>query len=343
MKGQRLIWAGLAAIVAGGAVAAYLQLREKPKTAAVAAPPPEAAPSELTVSGTIRARHVLTVAAPIDGTLEAMDILDGQEVFEGQLLARVRSQRLDVEMEEARLEVERLQDRVNSLDSLLIGSRLEASRADADATRARAALAIAEKDYQRQKVLLAEGATPRLTYEKAAREYLSLKSEADALAGMAQATQARMEVTQKNLDEARRLLAEKQKDEEIVEAAIQEGAIHAPADGVLIAHRAGPGDEVTASMRDLFQLAVNLGDLLFTAQITADQERLIEPGQPVLIQVAEAGGIPIEGRVRSAADRELVVEFSSPDPVVRPGLSAQVRIPLQTTTGSTRHTSSGLR
>lgn len=321
------MWAGLAALLAGGATAAYFQFRAKPQPAAATPAPATPDPSETTISGTIRARHVLPVAAPIDGTLEQIDLLDGQDVFEGQLLARVRSQRLDLELEEAKLEVERLQERVNSLDAMAIGARLEVSRADADAARARAALTAAEKNYRRQKALLAEGATPRLTYEKAEKEYESLKAETDALTGMAQASQARLDVTQKNLDEARRLLAEKQKDFDTVESAIQEGAVHSPADGVLIAHRAGPGDEVTSAMKDLFQIAVNLGELNFTAQISAEQEKLLEPGQTVSIQVAELGGMPIEGVVKSAANRELIVEFSAPAPVVRPGLSAQMRMP----------------
>jgi multidrug resistance efflux pump len=329
MKGSGILWAGVAALLAGSGLAAYFQFREKPQPEAAAAAPAESAPAELTIAGTIRARHIVPVAAPIDGTLEAMDLLDGQDVFEGQLLARVRSQRLDLELEEAKLEVERLQERVNSLESLVIGARLEASRADADASRVQAQLAIAEKTFLRQKTLLAEGATPRLTYEKAEMEYQAIKSEADALIGMAQASQARVEVTQKNLDEARRLLAEKQKDFDTVESAIQEGAIHSPVDGVLIAHRAGPGDEVTSAMKDLFQIATNLGELNFTAQISADQEKRFEPGRTVLIQVAELGGMPIEGVVKSAANRELVVEFTSPDPAVRPGLSAQVRVPAE--------------
>jgi multidrug resistance efflux pump len=344
MKGSGLLWAALSAVVAGGGLAAFLQFREKAPPPAAAESPADPAPPELTIAGTIRARHVVPVAAPVDGVLEAMDLLDGQEVFEGQLLAQVRSRRLDLELEEAKLEVERLQERVNRLDSLLIGARLEASRADAEAARVRAALALAEKDYLRQKTLFAEGATPRLTYEKAEREYQALKSEAEAVAGMAQATQARLDVAQKNLDEARRLLAEKQQDLETVESTIQEGAIHAPADGILLAHRAGPGDEVTTAMKDLFQIAVNLGELNFTAPITSAQEKLLTPGQAVLLQVAELGGLPIEGKIRSAEKGELVVEFSSPDAAVRPGLSAQVRVPLKAAlrpSAPTPRTSSG--
>lgn len=342
MKSGGLLWAGLGALLAGGALAAWLQFREKPAPAATAAAS-EAPPSELTVPGVIRARHVVLVGAPIDGTLEAMDLLDGQEVFEGQLLARVRSQRLDVELEEAKLEAERLQERVNSLDSQLIAARLEASRAEADAARARAALAIAEKDYLRQKTLLAEGATPRLTYEKAEREYQALKSEAEALAGMAQTTQARLEVTQKNLDEARRLLAEKERDLETVESRIQEGAIHSPVDGVLLSHRAGPGDEVTAEMKDLFQIAVSLAELNFVAPITPDQEKRVQAGQPVIIQIAELGGLPAEGVIKSASKGELVVEFTSPGAAVRPGLSAQARVPLAAVSEAPPRTSSESR
>ncbi len=341
----RWLWlssALLAGLLAGTGVFVYQQ--RKPKEPAAAAPvQPAAIPSEITMTGSVRARNIVAVPAPTDGTLEAVELMDGQQVFEGQLLARVRNVRLDLEREEAKLELDRLQERVNSLESQLISGRLEASRADADATRARAEFTIADRDYQRQKMLLAEGATPRLTYEKSEKEYRTLKAESEALSDIASAVTTKLDITQRTLTDARRILAERTRDMEAVEGALLEGEVHAPVDGLLLAHRAGPGDEVNIGMRDLFQIAANLTELEFTAPLDPSDAKYIQPGQPALVQIAEAGNQALEGTVKSVTGGELVVEFISPSATIRPGLSAVVRIPIDPSISPAAGTLSGSR
>jgi hypothetical protein len=53
----------------------------------------------------------------------------------------------------------------------------------------------------------------------------------------------------------------------------------------------------------------------------------IRPGQEALIQIAELPGV-IPGKVKEVRGTQVIVEFTSPNPALRPGTTAQVRIRL---------------
>jgi len=86
------------------------------------------------------------------------------------------------------------------------------------------------------------------------------------------------------------------------------------------------GEEVSAGMEALFQIAVDLSRLVVTLHPTPAEMRLLTPGQPALVYVAEMGGEALAGQVTEMSVGKAVVEFANPSPDVRPGLTAQVLI-----------------
>jgi HlyD family secretion protein len=318
------------AIVAGFVLAAaagggwlYFKGRRPPATApAVEESKPNAEPS---FSGKIRPQRTIPIPAPIEGTLESVEVIDGQEVYEGMLLARIQNSRLELEQEQAQLEVERLQTRVQNLEAQLIAARLEASRADADASRSRSEFGPAEKNFLRQQTLLREGATPRQQFDKSEKEYARLKSESEALTEMARQAADRVSEVLRNLEEARKQLAERTEDYDDAQQQMLATEVHSPVDGVLFSHRVDAGGQVTRDMKDLFQVAISLAELELVVDLTPAARNSFRPGQEVVIQVAEAGNQPIGGRVKSVNETQAVIEFQSPEAAVKPGLTAQVR------------------
>jgi len=296
--------------------------------AKAAAEPPAAA--DLSVTGRLRARQVEAVGAAIDGTIESIEVIEGQEVVEGQLLARIQNSRLELEEERARLEVERLQSRVNAIESQLLSVRLEIFRAEAESARAAAARALAEKQYQRQQMLLREGAVARLVFEKAEQDWEKARAEAEAASELARQTQTKSDVLNQNLDEARRALAEKLEELEDTRQERLATEIHAPVDGLLVSVKATAGQEVSREARDLFEIAPNPRELEFVANLRPDEAKGIQPGQAAVIQVVESGNQPIAGRVKSVTEGLLVIEFEAPDPAVRPGVTARAQLPRTT-------------
>ncbi len=331
--GRKWVAGGMAGLLVVAAAVYFGTRRPAPTAPAPVAETPSAAPAEIILTGRLRARQVERIPAPIEGTLESVEVIEGQEVFEGQLLARIRNSRLELEEEQAKAEVERLQTRVNGLESQLMSARLEQSRAEADAARALASRTLAEKNFQRQQMLLREGATARLVFEKSEQEFTKARADGDAAAELARQARSKIEVLQQNLDEAKRQLAEKNQelDDTLQEKLATE--VHAPVDGLIVTIKGGAGQEVTRDAKDLFEIATNAAELELVAELPAGQPLRIEPGQLAVIQVVEAGNQPLAGKVKSVSSSVAVIEIEAVDPSVKPGLTAQARL-VPASTGS---------
>jgi multidrug resistance efflux pump len=315
--------------IAAGAVSVVWRERFKPK------PKPQPAASvtifsgsEISLSGKVQALHVVTVPAPIDGKIEMFHVDDGQEVSQGQLLAQIASESLNAAQEAAAHELEQIQSRVNTLESSIIAARLEASRAAANASRANTEFDRADKAYQRQKTLLSAGATPKLAYEKAEKEYLTARSEADTLAAVAKQAEDRVGAMKADLDGARKTLDEKTEALDNVKGELAAGEVRSPVDGIIVGRRGDAGDSVDRSMKDFFQIATDLNLLAVMVEPQPAVLARIRPGQGALITVAEVPNENLSGVVKTAADGKVTVEFTSPTSLIRPGVSAQVTIKL---------------
>ena len=125
-----------------------------PRAAAVAA-----AQNEVTLQGKIRPQHITGVRASVPGFIEAFLVKPGQDVYEGQVLARIGAQGLESAREVAQAAVERAQEQVSQAEAAATAARLELSRAEADAQRSKMALERAERVSGRQQTLFREGAT----------------------------------------------------------------------------------------------------------------------------------------------------------------------------------------
>lgn len=284
--------------------------------------------AEVTLPGKIQAQHVISIAVPIEGTIETFDVETGQEVAEGQVLARIKSGKLDSDYDAASLDLEKTKTRVANLESAIIAARLEGSRARADESRSRTESEHASKALARQQMLLGEGATPRLVFESAQREHEKLKAEHENLEAVAKQVEARLDSMTKQLDTAHRELEERAQEVEDSKSDLGAGEVRSPADGMVIARRGQAGDAVDRAMKDLFQIAVDLNAL----EVVVDPEppvlARIHRGQSAVIQIAENPNEGIPGTVKGVKNNQVIVEFVNPISAIRPGLTAQVRIKL---------------
>src|SRR5215472_965327 len=92
---------------------------------------------EISLSGPIRPRHVQNVGATVSGNIESFMVNVGDEVFEGQALARVGTAGLESDRESAAGAVQLAEQQVSQAEAAVNSARMESSRADADAQRAR--------------------------------------------------------------------------------------------------------------------------------------------------------------------------------------------------------------
>ncbi len=331
MRGKWILFAGITILlaVAAGTLSVYRQgATRKAAPAPPPAPPlPAQTVSDVSLTGLVQAQRVVNVSAPIEGIVESFSADVGQDVFEGQLIAHVRSTRLDSAVEGANLELERMQSRVHELEAGIITGRLESSRAAADASRAKTEYDRAEKVHQRQQMLIKEGATPRLVFEKAEREYTIAKDDLDTKEKLAQQSAERLDGLNRDLDAAKRALEEREMTAEHAKGDVAAGDVRAPVDGLVISRRGQAGDEVNRTMDDLFRIAVTISALEIALQPEPAVVPRIKVGQAAAIHIAEAPN-EIAGTVREIKDGRVIIDFISPTTAIRPGLSAQVRIKL---------------
>ena len=316
----------LLAGVLAGALSLWWQQRRAADLAGAAeadAPPPV---TQLQLEGIVGARNVLSIPPPIPGTLEMVMVDVGTEVYEGMLLAQIANTTIESEMQLVQEELAEAETEANELDSLVISARLEASRAAADLSRAQTEYEDTRKNAERQRMLYREGATPKQVYDKAQAELTRKTKEFEAVREAANAAEESAEQAQKRLDSAKRIVDNINRELEEVNSDVEASQVVSPVNGVITGMAARQGEEVHLGMEAMFQVAVDLSRLTVTLEPTPQQMALLQPGQPVLVYVAELAGQPLEGSLTEMSVGRAVVDFANPSPAIRPGLTAQVAV-----------------
>jgi multidrug efflux pump subunit AcrA (membrane-fusion protein) len=285
--------------------------------------------AELQLVGKVRARHVVDLPPPTDGTIAAFFAEIGEEVYQGQVLARLQSQGAETARDLAAKGVESATDRVNSIESGIIAARLEASRARAEASRSRGEYDRLQKAAERQEMLYREGATPRITFEKIQGEYDLARSQFEALETTARKAEERVDKLMRDLDSAKALLTERNEDLENLATEAAASEVISPAQGILISRKGEVGQLVSRSMVDFIQIGTQLNELEAVLDAPPPVFAQIKTGQQASVLIAElsSGGLP--GVVKGKEGNQVVVEFISPTPAVRPGVSALVRVKIR--------------
>ena len=339
MKGKWLLLGGtaiLAGIAAGALVWWRGQQQQETKPATVPVRVETASPDkpqffgdEVSLTGLLQPQKIVGVPPPVDGTIQEILVESGAQVFQGQVLARIRNGKLETTLEAATSEVEKLKTRAASLETSIASLRLDVARAQADSVRTKAELERAEKAYNRQAMLYKEGATPRLTYEKSEKDFKQAQIDADTLAEVAKSSTGKLDATAQELDGAKKLLDQKTGDLESARQGVASGELQSPMDGVVLSHKGQPGEAITRASGDFFQLVTDSLALRLVAD-AADPAILgrIKVGAQAAVRAAEFPD-DIAAVVREVKGSQVMVDFMSPIQEIKPGLSARVKIKLQ--------------
>ena len=330
MRGKWLLFGGMVIFMAAGAGAFYLWMKHLAPAPVIQTKAPGLPPgAEVRLEGKIQAVNLLQVTAPIDGVAEEFAVKPGDEVYEGQILGRIANESLLDNERESALETDRAQGRVNTAESELIAARLEDSRASADAARIRSELQRTERIYQRQSQLVKEGAIPKNAYEKAEQEYLAAKAEAETLTSLAESARERIQRSTSELEMAKKALAEKEQAHDAAKAELTAASLVSPVDGLVIAIHKNAGEAVSKSAGSLIDVASDLSQLELAIDANPSIASRVAAGQPALIVMPELPGDGLNATVKSVENGRIVVEFSSPSPLIRPGMSAVARLKLK--------------
>jgi len=331
MRGTWVLFAAIVILIAAAAGALSVlrksQATAPPRKQAAAAVEP-AAGDEITVMGKLQAAHIVPIPSPTDGVVDTWEVEEGQEVLEGQLLGHVSNSNLEALRAHSEQELERVQTRLTSVEGQIIAARLEAARAEGEAGRTELEAARLEKVYARQQMLFKEGATPRLTFEKSEREYKIAQDEAITAKALAQSASDRVQKLENDLTLLRKTLEDRNADLERAQQDMESTNIISPADGMILKLAVEVGSPIEKGVPDLVQLAVDPSLMEVVIEPDPPQLPRIQPGQPALVLVPDVSSESLPGRVKEIQDTRVIIEFTSPNPAIKHGMTASARIKL---------------
>lgn len=326
MKGKWVLFS-VAAIVIGVAAGAFsLRHRKPPQPSPSTIPAAAVLPSQITLTGKIRAAQVVGVSAPVPGNIDAFLADVGDEVYAGQQLARIGSAGLTSERDAAAAAVEQAQARLDAAEKAVTAAQLDAARANAEAGRARTERDRTQAAYERQKVLNAAGATPRLTYEKAARDAENAGQQFLAQDKAARAAADRVDGAIRERDDAKKILADKTGQLNASTDALGAAVITAPVDGLIVGRKGEAGQPAQEFGNQLFEIAANLFDLEVAVAPPPDVLKKVFPGEPVLVVIPDIPNSGSPGTVKAIQGTQAIIAFTNSIPAIRPGMQASVRL-----------------
>ena len=234
------------------------------------------------VSGTIVARQEVQVYPEVAGH-EIVEILveAGDEVAQGQVLARLSTDTLTAQLEQARAEYQRAETGVSQAQSTI--------------DSAAATLTQAQSVLQRVRQLREGGTAPQSALDDAIAAEASARAQADSAAD--------------GLAVARAALAQAEAAQRIAQLNLDRAAIKAPRAGVVISRTARLGAMAGSGGDPLFTILAD-GEVELSAEVIETALPRLEVGDPADISVA--GRPPIAGTVRLVP--------AAVDPVTRLGI-----------------------
>jgi multidrug efflux pump subunit AcrA (membrane-fusion protein) len=283
-----------------------------------ATPPP---PKEIVLQGRVEAVHTVPVAVGIAGEVDTFSADVGQDVFEGQILARIVNQGLETGRDTAQRALQAAETKLSTLETSISAARLEAVRAHTDSARAIEDLNRAAKAYDRQKLLHAAGATARNTYEKSEKDFEAARSESEGTAELAKHADAQVEGLVKEYDELKKTIEDKKKELEEVQAALAATEVHAPVAGVVVARQGDIGKTLTQQeAAELFRIATDISAL----DVKFAPDPGMKKGDTVTLTFGEAAVDSLPAVIQEIKNGEARAEFTSANPAIRPGMTCSI-------------------
>ena len=327
MTPRRNLWgkytagAALALLLLAGVAITVWRIRKPHPAPATPVPAVSVAPKERTIVGHIEAIHTVPVPVPIPGEVDSFSAEVGQEVFEGQVLARISNQGLETGLDNAKRILENAENKFNALESGISAARLEAVRARDESMSARDDLDHATREYQRQRILNDAGATPRNTYQKAQKGYEAAEAKAEATAEIARQADEKITELTNQYNLARKTLEDKRKEMEEAQSAVDAAEIRAPVGGVVLARQGEIGETLTPEQASaLFSIATDLSAL----RVVFPPDPSMKPGDRVTVSFTDVPVEPITAAVTEIKNDQATAEFTSPNAAIRPGMTCTV-------------------
>src|SRR5262245_49406451 len=295
---------------------------------------------EVTVSatGTVQAVTTVQVGSQVSGTVSWLGADFNSQVTQGQVIARLDPAIFDAQVENARANVANAEAAVQAAQTEINNQKanLQAAKANQEVARVQSDDAAAlVKRYQELKTVLS------------GRELEAAQAQASAAA--ARLEQAKAQVVQieaanasakAKLEQAKAAVAQAKAQLQQNQVNLDHSIIKSPIDGVVVSRSVDVGQTVAASLQapTLFTIANDLTKMQVLASIDEADVGQIRPGIKANFSVDAFPGEVFSGNImqlrlnaqtqQNVVTYSAVIEVSNPQLKLRPGMTANITIPV---------------
>ena len=282
----------------------------------------------VSATGTVNPVIAVQVGSQVSGQIQELLVDFNSEVKKGDIIARINPDAFQLKVSQAMADVE-------AANATVLTQSANVTALQAEVSRSKVGLADAERELKRNKGLFEKSFVSAAALDKAqatfdgAREQLNT-AQAQLVAGQAHVRNVEALVRQREAQ-----LAQARVD-------LDKTTIRAPVDGVVVKKSVEPGQTVAASLQapELFIIARDLREMQVETSIDEAEVGRIRVGQEATFNVDSFPGRTFRGKVSQMRKSALVVQnvvtytaiiaAANPDLRLFPGMTANVRIVVDT-------------
>ena len=278
----------------------------------------------VSATGTVNPVVSVQVGSQVSGQIKEIYVDFNAPVTRGKVIARIDPEPFQLRVNQAQADLEATRATVLTQLANVGALRAEVSRAKVN-------LDDAERDFNRNKTLFEKNFVSAAALDKARAAFEGAQEQLKI-------TQAQLTVGETQVRNGEAVV--KQRESQLAQSRVdlEHTTIRAPVDGIVISRNVDAGQTVAASLQapTLFVIAQNLTDMQVETSIDEAEVGRIRAGQPASFTVDSFPGRNFRGTVSQMRKAALVVQnvvtyiavikASNPDLSLFPGMTANVRI-----------------
>ncbi len=282
----------------------------------------------VSATGTVNPVTAVQVGSQVSGQVQEIYVDFNSEVKKNQVIARIDPQSFALRVSQAMADLE-------AARATVLTQRANVAALQAEVSRAKVNLADAEREFQRNKMLQEKNFVSAAVLDKAEFAWRTAQEQVKT-------AQAQLAVGESQVRNVEALV--KQRDSQLSQAKVDldRTTIRAPVDGTVIKKSVEPGQTVAASLQapELFVIAQDLRRMQVDTSIDEAEVGRVREGQPATYTVDSFPGRTFQGTVGQVRKAALVVQnvvtytavisTSNPNLELFPGMTANVRIVVDT-------------
>jgi HlyD family secretion protein len=275
-------------------------------------------------SGTLNAVTTVQVGSQISGQIQEIFADFNTQVKKDQVIARIDPQTFELRVNQARADVDSARSAVAVATSALAAQKAELERV-------KVTLADAERDYNRKKMLVEKNFISPAELDKARTLFEATREQLKAVEAQIEVAQSQIGSAQATVKQREALLKQAQVD-------LERTIIRAPVNGTVILRNIDAGQTVAASLQApvLFTIAQDLRDMQVEAAIDEADVGRLRVGQIANFTVDAFPRRNFSGEIRqirkspvnvqNVISYTVVIGAANPDQSLLPGMTANVRV-----------------